>query len=130
MSTEKKIKTNIQNSTLNSLFDALSKWHDPHIKVWSSFAEPDLKSPFPYTRIAFSILYFDTFFWLAFPEQTPYLHDHKKRLLFYQREIFSTKQHKIMHGTSFFLNKYLVWTSKKWKNFSKFCGLFRIFELN
>ena len=31
MSTEKKIKTNIQTSTLNSSFDALSKWHNPHI---------------------------------------------------------------------------------------------------
>jgi hypothetical protein len=27
----KKIKANIQNSTLNSSFDALSKWHDRHI---------------------------------------------------------------------------------------------------
>ena len=33
MSAEKKIKTNIQNSTLNSLFDDLSKWHDPHIRM-------------------------------------------------------------------------------------------------
>ena len=32
MSADKEIKTNIQNSTLNSWFDALSKWHDPHIK--------------------------------------------------------------------------------------------------
>ena len=31
MSAEKEIKTNIQNSTLNSTFDALSKWDDPHI---------------------------------------------------------------------------------------------------
>ena len=31
MSAGKKIKTNIQNSTLNSSFDALSKWHDPDI---------------------------------------------------------------------------------------------------
>ena len=30
MSAEKKIKTNIQNLTLNWSFDALSKWHDPH----------------------------------------------------------------------------------------------------
>ena len=30
MSAEKKIKTNIQNLTLNSLFDVMSKWHDPH----------------------------------------------------------------------------------------------------
>ena len=28
----KKIKTNIQNSILKSSFDALSKWHDPHIR--------------------------------------------------------------------------------------------------
>ena len=34
MSAEKKIQTNIQNSTLNLSFDALSKWHDPHIKYW------------------------------------------------------------------------------------------------
>ena len=27
----KKIKTNIQNLSLNSSFDTLSKWHDPHI---------------------------------------------------------------------------------------------------
>ena len=32
MSAEKKIKTNIQNSTLNSSFAALLKWHDPHIR--------------------------------------------------------------------------------------------------
>mgnify|MGYP006903831464 CR=1 FL=1 len=31
MSAEKEIKTKIQNSTLNWSFDALLKWHDPHI---------------------------------------------------------------------------------------------------
>ena len=31
MSAEKKIKTNIQNSTLNMAFVALLIWHDPHI---------------------------------------------------------------------------------------------------
>ena len=31
MSADNKIKTNIQNLTLNSSFDALSKWHDPDI---------------------------------------------------------------------------------------------------
>ena len=34
MSVEKNIKTNIQNSTPNSWFDALLKRHDPHIKLW------------------------------------------------------------------------------------------------
>ena len=37
----KQIKTNIQNSTLNSPFVSLSKWHDPHIRKWkkiTSFA--------------------------------------------------------------------------------------------
>ena len=31
MSAEKEIKTIIQNSTLNSTLDPLSKWDDPHI---------------------------------------------------------------------------------------------------
>ena len=36
MSAEKKIKTNIQNSTIDSSFDALSKWHDPY-KIFSLY---------------------------------------------------------------------------------------------
>ena len=33
MSAEKKFKTNFQNLTLNSSFDALLKYHDPHISA-------------------------------------------------------------------------------------------------
>ena len=37
MSAEKKIKTNIQNSTVNSWINASSKWHDPHINEIEKF---------------------------------------------------------------------------------------------
>ena len=46
----KKSKQNIQNSTINSLFDTLSKWHDPHIsqKLWFSLKQNIFKSKLAY----------------------------------------------------------------------------------